>query len=110
MFSNGNNLNKINEDPILRRLSFLQQYLHKLTEHKEISEEIYQRIWPRNRRLARAHGLPKIHKEFVNLPTCGPIADTTETVHYYLEKYLSELFNLLTSNEKYPAITVWSRL
>ena len=44
MFSNGNNLNKINEDPILRRLSFLQQYLHKLTEHKEISEEIYQRI------------------------------------------------------------------
>ena len=44
MFSDSNNLNKINEDPILRRLSSVQQYLRKLTEHKEISEEIYQRI------------------------------------------------------------------
>ena len=41
----------------------------------------------------------RIHKEFVNLPKFRPIVDTTETVHYHVGKYLSELFNLLTSNE-----------
>ena len=91
--------NKINEDVTFRRLSFLHQYLRKLKGQKEILKEIYQRIRPQNGRLARARGLLKIHKEFVNLPKFRPIVDTTRTVQYHVEKNLMELFNSLTSNE-----------
>ena len=99
MFSDRTKFRKINEDPAFRSLSSLQQYLRKLKERNELSEEIYQRIQPQNGRLGRAHGLPKIHKEFVDLPKFGPIVDTTGTVHYHVGKYLSELLNPLTSNE-----------
>ena len=90
---------KTNEDPIFRKLSSLQQYLRKLKERKEISEEMYQRIRPQNGRLTKAHGLPKIHNEFAYLPKFRPIVDKTGAVHYHVGKYLSELFNPLTSNE-----------
>ena len=55
------------EDPTFRRLSSLQQYLRKLKELKELSEEIYQRIRPQSGRLVRAHNFCK-SAEFVNLP------------------------------------------
>ena len=87
---------KIKEDLTLRSL---QQYLCKLKEHKEISEETHQRIRPQNRRLSRAHALPKIQKDFVNLPRFRPIVNTTGIVHYQIGRYLSELLNLLASNE-----------
>ena len=61
--------------------------------------EIYQRIRPQNGRLARAQGLPKIHKEFINRPKFRPIVDTTGTVHYHVGKCLSEVFNPITNNE-----------
>ena len=99
MFSDRTKSRKTNEDPTFRRLSSLQQYLRKLKKRKEILEEIYPRIRPQNGRLARAHGLPKIHKEFVNLPKFQPIVDTTGTVYYHIGKKLSELFNPLTSNK-----------
>ena len=97
MFSDRIKFRKINEDLTFRRLSSLQQYLCKLKERKEISEQKYQRIRPQNRRLAGAHGLPKIHKEFANLPKFRPIVETTGTVHYHVGKYLSEVFKPLTS-------------
>ena len=55
MFSDRTKFRKINEDPTFRRPSSLHQYLRKLKERKEISEEIYQRIQPKNGKLARAH-------------------------------------------------------
>ena len=67
IFSERAIFHKVKEDPTFRTLSSLQQYLRKLKEHKEISEEIYRRIRPQNGRLVEAHGLPKIHKDFVNL-------------------------------------------
>ena len=89
---------KFNEGPTFR-FSYLQQYLCKLKERQEISEEIYQRMRPQNRRLARAHDLPKIYQEFVNLPKFWPIVFTARTVHYHVGKHLSELFNPLACNE-----------
>ena len=99
IFSDRTKFLKTNEDPTFRRLSSLQQYLRKLKEGKELSEEMYQRIRPQNGRLARARGLPKLHKEFVNLPKFRPIVDTTRTVYYHVRKYLLELLNPRTSNE-----------
>ena len=42
-----------------------------------------QRIQPQNGRLARAHGLPKIHNKFLNLPKFRPMVHTTATVYYH---------------------------
>ena len=40
-----------------------------------------------------------MHKHFDNIPSFWPIVDTTETTHYSVGKYLSELLNPLTQNE-----------
>ena len=67
----------------------MQQYLRKLKERKETSEETYKRIRGQNGKLPRAHGLPNIDEKFVNLPKLQPIVDRTGTVHYRVGKYLS---------------------
>ena len=77
------NCRNINKDPTFRRLSSLQQYLRKLKERKEISEEIYQRIQPQSR----------------NLLKFRLIIDTSRTVYNHVGKNLSQLLNPLTSNE-----------
>ena len=60
---------------------------------------MYDKIRPKSAKLARAHGLPKIHKLFENIPSFRPIIDTTGTTHYSFGKYLSELLNPLTHND-----------
>ena len=54
---------------------------------------------PKNAKPARAHGLPKIHKEFSNIPKFRPIIDTTGTTHCLVGKYLANLLNPPTINE-----------
>ena len=54
---------------------------------------------PKSSRLGREHGLPKIHKDYTNIPSFSPIVDRTGTAHYGVGKYLSNLLNLLTLNE-----------
>ena len=49
--------------------------------------------------IARAHGLPKIHKSYDTLPSCRPIVDTTNTPYYGIDKYLSSLINPLPHND-----------
>ena len=56
-------------------------------------------IRPKNAKPARAHGLPKIHKEFSNIPKFRPIIDATGTTHCLVGKYLAILLNPLTINE-----------
>ena len=40
-----------------------------LYNRNEISEEVYQEIRPKNAKIARAHGLPKVHKSFDRVPS-----------------------------------------
>ena len=89
----------VEEDPTLSNLSSLQAYLNTLVSRNEITEEEKQEMRPKSARLGRAHGLPKIHKEFTNLPLFRPIVNTTGTVYYGVGKYLSKLLNPLTQNE-----------
>ena len=49
--------------------------------------------------MARAHGLPKIHKKFDPLPKFRPIIDTTGTVYSHVGRFLSTLLQPLTLNE-----------
>ena len=62
---------------------------------------------PKNAKLTRAHGLPKIHKDFVHLPKFGKIIDTTSSTHCHVGQYLSDSFQRLTSiphNDSFDAI------
>ena len=54
---------------------------------------------PKNGKLARTHGLPKIHKEYSNIPKFRPIVDTIRTPHYSTGKFLMNLLNVLAMNK-----------
>ena len=60
---------------------------------------MYDKIRTKFAKLARAQGLPKIHKLFQIVSSFRPIIDTTGTTHYSVVKYLSELLNPLTHND-----------
>ena len=49
--------------------------------------------------LARAHGLPKTHREYSNIPKFRPIVYTTGMPHYSAGKFLTILLNPLAMNE-----------
>ena len=55
---------------------------------------------PKFPQIERAHGLPKIHKDYLyqDIPPFRPIVDTTSTPHYGIGKYLSSLLNPFTIN------------
>ena len=53
---------------------------------------------PKFAQLDRAHGLPKIHKQFCKVPSFQPIFDTTNTPHYGVGKFLTNI-NPLTQND-----------
>ena len=101
LFSDKSKLRIVENDPTFTRVDSLQQYLRKLKTRNEISEEGYKRIRSKNARLARAHGTPKIYKDFVHLPKFRPIIDTTGSTHYHVGQYLSETFQPLTINDYY---------
>ena len=77
----------------------MQRYLKKLNKRGELTNDMYDKIRPKSAKLARAHGLPKTHKLFENIPSFRPIIDTTGTTHYLVGNYLSELLNPLTHND-----------
>ena len=54
---------------------------------------------PKFAQTGRAHRLPKIHKEFLKVPSFQPIVDTTNTPHCGVGKFLTNLLNPLTQNE-----------
>ena len=54
---------------------------------------------PKSIKPIRAHGLPKIHREFFNISKFGPIIGTTVTSHCLSGKYLAGLLHLLTTTE-----------
>ena len=80
-------------------MSSLQRYLHGLFSKGEISEEEKKGMRPMAAQLGRAHGLPKIHKEFDTIPEFRPIIDTTGTPYYEVGKFLAKLLNPLIMNE-----------
>ena len=87
------------DDNTITQLSTLQNYLRTIYNRGEITVDEYNTIRPQSTKPARAHGLPKTHKPFDNLPPLRPIIDTTGTAYQPLAKYLSQLLNPLASNE-----------
>ena len=99
IFSDKSKSKQIAEDPTPTRLATLQRYLKQLNKRGELDDNTFKKIRPQSARIARAHGLPKIHKQFDNIPSFRPIVDTTGSTDYSVGKCLSELLNPLTQNE-----------
>ena len=96
LFNNTTKFNCLNEDPTSTRLNTLQNYLLTLLKRNQISESEFNFMRPKASSFGRAHGMPKIHKTYTDIPLFQPIVDTTTTPHYNVGKFLSSLLNPLT--------------
>ena len=70
-----------------------------LRKRNEISESEYKFMRPKTASFGRAHGMPKMHKSFKDLPAFWPIVDTASAPHYNVGKFLSSLLNPLAEND-----------
>ena len=77
----------------------LQPYLRKLYNGKEISEEVYHEIRPKDAKIAKAYGFPKVHNSFDRVPSFRPIIDTIGFTHCNVGKYITKLLNPLIQND-----------
>ena len=99
MFSDASKSKKMHRDPTLMRMNSPQRYLNGLFNEREISEQENKDMRPMAAQLGRAHGLPKMHKEFDTIPKFRPIIDTIGRPCYDVGKYLAKLLNPLSTNE-----------
>ena len=98
LFSDSKKFSKLNSDPTLTRLHSLQHYLLTLNKRGEITDTELESLRPITAHFGRAHGLPKTHTKF-DTPKFRPIIDTTNTPHYNVGKFLSNLLHPLTLND-----------
>ena len=99
IFSNPSKFSQLKNDPTNTRLTTLQHYLSTSRNRGEISDQDFKFMRPQAASFGRAHGAPKTHKDFTDLPTFRPIIDTTTTPHYNVGKFLASLLNPLTLNQ-----------
>ena len=99
LFSDATKFKRPDADLSNVKLSTLQCYLRKLYKRNKILEKVYQEIRPKNAKIARAHGLPKVNKSFERVPSFWPIMGTIGSMHYSVAKYMSKLPNPLTQNK-----------
>ena len=97
IFDNPLKFTKGSSDPTSTRLHSLQTYLSTHFKQGEITE--YKFLRPKAAAFGRAHRLPKTHKPFVSVPKFRLIINTTNTPHYNVGKFLSNLLNPLTLND-----------
>ncbi len=98
LFADTTKFTKLKSDPTLTQLTTLQQYLRTIYNCGEITSDVYSEVQPQCTKPARAHGLPKTHKDFDTLPPFHPIIDTMGTAYQPNAKYLTGLLNPLTKN------------
>ena len=100
LFSDTTKFKSLYADPTNTSLSNLQSYFRTLYNRNEISEEFYQEIRPKDAKVARAHGLPKVHKSFERVSSLLRIIDTIGSTQYNVGKYITKLLNPLTQNKQ----------
>ena len=86
LFNYTNKFTLIHEDPALRNLSTVQTYLNTLHKRSEITLENKNFMRQKVAQIGRAHGLPKIQKDYQDTPSFCPIVNTTSTPHYGIAK------------------------
>ena len=88
----------LDHDLTSANLVTIYNYIQTIHKRGEINEAEMKEISPKSMQVERAHGLPKIHKKYTDLPSFRPIIDTTNTPHYGVGKFLTCLLNPLTQN------------
>ena len=99
LFSDPSKFKQIYNDPTPTSLTSLQRYLKQLNKRGELPDAVYNNIRLKHAKIARAHGLPKVHKAFDDIPPFRPIIDTIGTTHSSAGKYLSEVLYPLIQNQ-----------
>ena len=99
LFADSSKFKVIQKDPTLTQLKIVQNYVNTMFNRNEVSEEEKKQLRRMAAQLGRAHGLPKTHKAYANLPSFRPIIDTTSTPYYNIGKFLSSLLQPLTHND-----------
>ena len=99
IFKDKTKFKMLNHGPTLTNLKTMQSYLKTLLKRGEITEDEEKLMRQKFAHIGRAHGLPKTHKTFINVPLFRPIIDTSNTPHYKMEKFLANLLNPLTQND-----------
>ena len=98
IFKDKTKFKMLHHDPTLTNLKTMQSYLKTLLKRGEIMEEEEKLMHPKFAHIGCAHGLPKMHKIFTNVTPFHPIIDTSNTPHYKMGKFLTNLLNPLTQN------------
>ena len=99
LFSDPSKFKQIYNYPTPTRLTSLPRYLKELNKRGELPDAVSNIIRPEHAKIARAHGLRKVHKAFDNIPLFRPIIDTICTTYSSVGKYLSEVLYPLTQNQ-----------
>ena len=98
LFNDTSKIQLLDDDPTIRNLSTAQSYLNTLYNRQKITLEDKDAMRPKFAQVVRAHGLPKVHKSCHHFSPFRPIIDATNTAHYGIAKYLSNLLHPLTEN------------
>ena len=61
LFSDKFKFKQLAKDPTPTRLTRLQRYQKQLNKRRELDDNTFTKIQPQNARIARTHGLPKMH-------------------------------------------------
>ena len=77
IFNDKTKFKVVNNDLTFCNLASVQNYLNTLVSRGELTENNKMEMRPKSPRLGRAHGPPKIHKDYTNIPSFRPIVDTT---------------------------------
>ena len=79
LFPDRSKFKPIQKDPTLTQLKTVHNYVNTMFKRNKTSEEGKKQMRPMTGELGRAHGLPKTHKAYANLPRFRSIIDSTGT-------------------------------
>ena len=94
-------MEKLNEDPTLKREASLQRFLRKLKQKNFFNENEYDKLYPSGSAPARIYGTPKMHKfsPSDSFPKLRPIVSSIGTFNYNLSRFLCDLLSPLVPND-----------
>ena len=101
IISNTSKLEKLNEDPTLKREASLQRLLHNLKQKNFFNEIEYDKLYPSGSAPARIYGTSKMHKfsSGDSFPKLRPIVSSLGTFNYNLANVLCDLLSPLNPND-----------
>ena len=94
-------MEKLNENPTLKREASLQHFSRKLKQKNFFNENEYDKLYPSGSAPVRIYDTPKMHKSSSSdsFPKLCRIVTSIGTFNYYLAYFLCYLFSPLVLND-----------